>query len=106
MTRSSGIEYSPSFARGLDVSLNYSDVDGQNEIDAWRPLVLMALPFVTQSGIDSLGFAYGMDAEDTIVSIDGRAVNMGSQSIANYDVVVKYIRETHRQIPGQRQCPL
>ena len=96
VTQSYGMEYEPPFLPGFRVSVNYSELDYRNKIDAQTGLIATLIPFFADLDLDlpRYQFVYRFDDDGDFLGIDGRASNIGARYIASYDFALDYERET------------
>ena len=96
VTRSYGIEYEPRFLAGFRASVNYSELDYRNKIDAQTGLIATLIPFFAdlEFELPRYRYIYRFDDDGDFLGIDGRASNIGSRYIASYDFAVDFERET------------
>ena len=96
VTQSYGIDYEPRFLAGFRASVNYSELDYRNKIDAETGLIATLIPFFVDLELElpRYRYIYRFDDDGDFLGIDGRASNIGSRYIASYDFALDYERET------------
>ena len=96
VTLSYGMEYEPRFLPGFRASVNYSELDYRNKIDAQTGLIATLIPLFVDLELDlpRYRYIYRFDDDGEFLGIDGRASNIGTLYLASYDLALDYERET------------
>lgn len=87
-TRTFGLVYSPHYADGLDVSIDYYDIRMKNTITSVNASNILDLCYV--QNIQSYCGLFTRDASGTITNLDESLYNLGTLNTQGYDVGIHY----------------